>query len=40
MNEAFRGTKYDQQKLAREKNLKRARRSKKFKAIRRKVGLG
>lgn len=40
MNEAFRGTKYDQQQLAREKNLKRARRSKKFKAIRRKVGLG
>lgn len=39
MNEAFRGTKYDQANIARRKNLARAQRSKKWKALRSKLHL-
>jgi hypothetical protein len=39
MNEAFKGTKYDAQAIARRKNLKKAQRSRKKKAIMRKIGV-
>lgn len=39
MNDAFRGTKYDQANIARMNNLKRAQRSKKWKNLRRKLHL-
>lgn len=40
MNEAFRGTKYDQSRLARQNNLKKARNTKRVRALKRKIGLG
>ena len=40
MNEAFRGTKYDQARLARTANLKKARNTKRVRALKRKIGLG
>lgn len=40
MNEAFRGTKYDQSRLARQSNLKKARNTKRVRALKRKIGLG